>query len=479
MAAAAFGALLDRSVMQIEAAAADGRTFDRETVRSVSDAWDNNTFPLFCTALARTRWGRERRARTALAWTAALGVNRRAWMTEQLRTAGHRPETVLPTSVEDAVPARDYRGVVMPRLVPVTEEIAGGLAADYDLTGADVRTLQMERVGVDGLIGFLKVAAGRRYPTDTATDEPAGIELRLDDVTEVRFDSGDRTSAAISVGPGGVTIGIGTDGVVTAKNATVYCDDRYWHLSAAGLAVDRTTPPRDERPAGPEGVQRPERLEDAVLVAATVLRAAMGEIRSVRYTHMVGKVPIVMFCQAFAGAGSDILAAGGHWSAGHREAAFRRLVEEWADRADPVLRARFRHWLSRVGDHPQICKSTRSWLATLTPETISPSPSKEPASHRLSSQAELRLASYTAAHTRHGQQREASSVLNLALPPHAEATPDEPWKLRTLKIANTTRFRLHTTAFAGPHRTQSIIDQDVVRSFALPDEALTVRRADG
>ncbi|MEU4820723.1 hypothetical protein AB0H37_02515 [Actinomadura sp. NPDC023710] len=50
--------------------------------------------------------------------------------------------------------------------------------------------------------------------------------------------------------------------------------------------------------------------------------------------------------------------------------------------------------------------------------------------------------------------------------------------MRALKIGNTGRFRLQTTAFDGPQHPQTIIDQDVVRSFALLDEALTIRRTD-
>ncbi|MBC6461163.1 hypothetical protein [Actinomadura sp. HBU206391] len=53
-ATAALAALLDRSLVQIAAAAADARNFDRKTVHEVSDVWDNNTFPLFRVATART-----------------------------------------------------------------------------------------------------------------------------------------------------------------------------------------------------------------------------------------------------------------------------------------------------------------------------------------------------------------------------------------------------------------------------------------
>lgn len=474
-ASSALGALLDRSVVQIEAAAADGRTFDRETVRAVSDVWDNNTFPLFHVALARTRWGGERRARVALAWMAAFGAKRRAWMMEQMRAAGHRPEPLLPAPVEDGGPGRDYRGVVMPRPVALTGEAARSLAADYDLTGGDVRTLRVERAGVDRLVGFLGVEAGRRFSTGSAGVEPAILELWLDKVTEVRFDSADRSPVTLDALPEGIVIGIGADGVVRAKQATVYCDDSYWHLSAAGLTADRTTPPRGAEPARPVPVRRPEHLDGAALVAATVLRGAMWEIRSVRYPRQVGKVPITVFCQAFTGAGTDILAAGGHWSTNRREDAFRGLVERWIGRVDPALHDRFRHWLSRVGDASGIAESTRTWLATLAPETPPhPRSGTAPAGHRPLTQAALRLASYTAAHTRYGSAREASSTLNLALPPGPQEAADKPWRLRSLKIDNARRFHLHTRAFDGPGDLRLAQQQDKVNSISLHGDALTV-----
>ncbi|MES9603467.1 hypothetical protein [Actinomadura sp. NPDC000929] len=476
MAAAAFGALLDRSVARIEAVAADGRMFDREAVHWTSDVWDNNTFALFRVAVARARWRRERRARVALAWMADFGAERRAWMVQEAGSAGHRLEPLLPTRGPWAVPGRDYRGVVMPRSVPLTEDLAAGLAADYDLTGAQVRTFQVERAG-DRLVGFVEVVAGRRFPIGSDDAGPAELEMWLDDVTEARFDSADRSPVTVGAGPDGIVVGLGGDGVIRAKSGSVYCDDSYWHLSGAGLTADRRTPPLRGRPTWPDPLRRPERLDGAVLAAATLLRGVMWDIRTVRYAHRVGEVPIAPLCRAFAGAGTQILAAGRRRGARRREEAFRRLVEEWLDRAGPALHHRLWRWLRRAADEPHIGESTRSWLAALAPQEPRSSRQESRPGLEPPSQAELRLASYTAARTRYDQQREASTILNLAVPPHTEAARDEPWKLRTLKIGNTGRFRLHTTAFDGPHRPQTIIDQDVVSSFALPDDALTVRRA--
>ncbi|MEV4003179.1 hypothetical protein [Actinomadura sp. NPDC049753] len=476
VAAAAFGALLDRSVAQIEAVATDGRMFDREAVRWVSDVWDNNTFALFRVAVARTRWSRERRARVALAWMADFGAERRAWMVQQAGSAGHRLEPLLPAPGPETVPGRDYRGVMRPRRVPLTEDSAAELAADYDLAGAQVRTFQVERAG-DRLVGFVEAVAARRFPIGSDDAGPAELEMWLDDVTEARFDAGDRSPVTVCAGPDRIVVGLGGDGVIRAKSGSVYCDDSYWHLSGAGLTADRRTPPLGERPAWPDPLRRPERLDGAALAAATLLRGVMWDIRTVRYVHRVGVVPIAPLCRVLAGAGTQVLAAGRRGGARRREEAFRRLVEEWLDCAGPALHHRLWPWLGRVADGPHIGESTRSWLAALAPQRPRSSRPESAPGLEPPSEAELRLASYTAAHTRHGREREASSVLNLAVPLHPEAAPDEPWMLRTLKIGDTGRFRLHSSAFDGPHHPQTVIDQDVVHSFTLPDEALTVRRA--
>ncbi|MFD1535675.1 hypothetical protein [Nonomuraea guangzhouensis] len=109
VAASAFSALLDRSLVQMAEASADARTYDRQTIHMVSDVWDNNTFPLFRALAARTSWGRDRRARAALKWMAALGVERRTWMVEQSAIAGYDVESLLHAPVESDRHHRDYR----------------------------------------------------------------------------------------------------------------------------------------------------------------------------------------------------------------------------------------------------------------------------------------------------------------------------------------------------------------------------------
>ncbi|MBA9007959.1 hypothetical protein [Thermomonospora cellulosilytica] len=461
--------------MQIAEAAADARVFDRETVRTVADVWDNNTFPLFRVAVTGTRRGRERRARASLEWMAAAGAQRREWMVEQAAAAGYRLEPLLSPRREDAGHGRDYRGEVMPRPVPLTGEAVRYLEADYDLAGAEVRALQVERVRTR-LVGSVIVAAGRRFSTgaENGPGELAELHLWLEEVTEVRFDSRDVSPVAVSVEPGGIAVSIGSRGIVRAHTATVCCDDSYWHLSTAGREADRRTPPREGRTDNAHPVRDSRRLGGAALVAATVLREAMWEIRSVRYPEYAGQVPVSAFCRVFAGAGSAVLAAGGHLRASRREEAFRRLMEEWIDRADPLMKRWFAQRLRSAADRTRLSEGTRSWLEQLASHLDSlPQPDPKPGRRR-PTRAELRLASYTAAHDRYGSAKEASATVNLALPPAPGQAPDAPWHLRSLKIGGTGRFRLRTTAFHGPGDLHMVVDQGAVRSFTLYGNAFTV-----
>ncbi|GAA1108951.1 hypothetical protein [Nocardiopsis metallicus] len=82
----ALGSLLDGSVAQIAEAAES--PCDYPALRRNADVWDNNTLTLFRAAVAPTVRSREGRARAALAWMAALGPDRRAWMTERARERG-------------------------------------------------------------------------------------------------------------------------------------------------------------------------------------------------------------------------------------------------------------------------------------------------------------------------------------------------------------------------------------------------------
>ncbi|GGM55171.1 hypothetical protein GCM10011608_45040 [Micromonospora sonchi] len=124
-------ALLDRSVAQIGELAADGRYVDRQAIVRIADAWDNNTFPLFDTALTRPGWWRQRRARAALGRMADLSPDSRAWMIEQAAIAGYRLEPHLPPPVAPVVHYRDYQGLVQPDVVPLTASAIASVVRNY------------------------------------------------------------------------------------------------------------------------------------------------------------------------------------------------------------------------------------------------------------------------------------------------------------------------------------------------------------
>lgn len=405
MAASALGALLDRSLVQMAEASADARTYDRQTIHTVSDVWDNNTFPLFRALAARTSWGRDRRARVALEWMAALGVERRMWMVEQAAIAGYDLESLLPAPVETDRHQRDYRGVVRAPTVALTTEVAAGIGVDYDLATAEVRSLVLERIGTR-LAGTLAVAARRRYASERPADEVAELWLWLDEVTDAHFDSRDSSGITMGYGTGQVAIGMGKRGFLRAVRATVHPYDMAWHLSAAGRALDARTPtgPRPSSRTPPPRRQKPlddGPLDDGPLAAATILHQAMLEIRMVRYAHHAGEIPVRPLCRAFTGAGESILAASAHRRASRREEAFRQLVEDWVRKGGPGLAPWFAGRLRDLAS--KVCGTTREWVNSLMPPIERGSePVRGPISD-LPAEAELRLAKYVAAHTQIGR----------------------------------------------------------------------------
>jgi hypothetical protein len=312
--AALFAASLDRSIDRIGELAADGRSFDRLEVVRLADIWDNNTFPFLQVALTQRPWLRERRARVALDWMAAGRPERRAWMD----AAGGRK---LPAPGERRY-SRDYAGLVHASSAPLDP---AAVALDYDLAGAEVRTLRVERAGT-GLVGFADLAVSRRYPAPGAFGD-AVLRIRLEEVDAVQFDSADAVGAALARDRSGIEISLGERGRLRAARATVWFDDSAWHLSSTGRAADATTPLRN--PEGPEPL--PVAVHGPARDAGYVLRQAMLEIRSVRYAKLVGRVPVGETCDAFAGAGSRLLAASRRHGPG-RDRAFRSLIGEWQPR---------------------------------------------------------------------------------------------------------------------------------------------------
>jgi hypothetical protein len=289
-------------------AAADARTYERDTIHTISDVWDNNTFPLFRAMAARTSWGRERRARAALRWMADLGTERRTWMVEQSAIAGYALEPLLPPPAKGDHLVRDHRGDVMASVTPLTTDVAAGIGVDYELATAEVRSLMVERTGTR-LTASLVLAVRRRYASDRSTGERAELRLWVQDVADTRFDSRDASGITLGLETGEVAIGIGAQGVLRAARATVYPDDPTWHLSTAGRSLDARTPtgPRPSRRQSPP--RRRESLDDGPLLAATILHDAMLEIRTVRYAAHAGRIPVLPLCLVFAGAGEAIMAA--------------------------------------------------------------------------------------------------------------------------------------------------------------------------
>ncbi|MCW3814398.1 hypothetical protein ONA91_07995 [Micromonospora sp. DR5-3] len=419
-----FAALLDRSVARIGELAADGRCFDRQAVVEIADVWDNHTFPLVGAAVSRPAWLRERRARAALGWMAEPGPARRAWMVEQAAVAGHRLEPLLPPPAQRVVHYRDYQGVVRPGIVPLTATAVASVGEDYDLARAQVRGVRVERAGPE-LCGYVALAAPRGY--HAPGDHEAVVELFLSDVQAVEFDSGDRAGATLAADAAGVEVRVGAQGHLRAASATVWFDDRSWHLSHAGRAADPYTPRRPAAPRKPPRTQlRP--ACDGALDAAMVLHQAMLEIRSVRYAKLVGRVPLRELCEALAGAGDGVLTAAGQPPAA-RNNAFRRLAEKWIT-GSPSLAHRIADRFADV-----------HWARALVP-TSSPRPTVTD----LPAQAQLTLAAYTAAHTEFGAARDASAVVNLAV-----SQDDGTWGLRAIEFPRPAHLSLGTAALTAPN----------------------------
>jgi hypothetical protein len=163
----------------------------------------------------------------------------------------------------------------------VTRRSVQDLAVDYDLTTADVRHLEVERAG-SSLTAFLQLVVPRRYaPEEGSAEAPALLDLYLDRVTDVVFGLADTCGAILDPQADGISISLGDGGRLHAEDGEYRCDDRSWHLSAAGRRADSVTPPRTDRPGCLSRPPTGELGADAY-AAASLLRHVMWEIRSVR-----------------------------------------------------------------------------------------------------------------------------------------------------------------------------------------------------
>ncbi|WP_448315896.1 hypothetical protein [Streptomyces sp. CO7] len=426
----AYGAVLDGSLTQIREASRDARTFDRAAVHRAADVWDNNTYPLFRAAGARTARGRERRARTGLRWMSELGPERREWMVGLLGPGGER---LVPPVTAPVGPARDHLGLVRPEPVQLTAASCEELALDYLLPGAEVRLLRLEREG-DRLTALVRLAVPRRFTVDGADQAPpAQLTVSVEEVTEAHFDSSDVCGATPTAGADGVTIALGAGGTVSGGTATTWVDDPWWHLSRAGrraaekaIGVPVLVPRRGARPHG--------ELNGPALMAATVLWHAMIQMRRVRLARSVGDLHLREMCDAFDGAGAAVVAAGARRTSWSREAAFGRLLDTWIGRTGPVLHK----WLGWVLDQHGM-PGLPARHAACGPARTSPS-----------GPAALRLAQYTAPQERLGSERPAEALLHLAVPSGDDA--ETPWRMHVPEPFEPARFRLRTEAFRGTGR---------------------------
>ncbi|ARZ71956.1 hypothetical protein SMD11_6380 [Streptomyces albireticuli] len=454
------GALLERSLPRIADAVADARRFDRETVRALSGAWDGGTFRLFLAATAATPRERERRAAEALEMMAGRDVWCRAWAVEQAAALGYPLGERLPPA-EPSPSSPDGLG----RAAPVTYGTPAALAAGYDLRAAEVRDLRVERVGTR-LTGLLSLSVPRARRTGTAPPEAARLVVETRDLTEVRFDSDDLRGAALDAGPDGVAIGIGAHGMLRADAATLRVDDPYRHPPAAG-------PPADDRAAPRVSPEPEERLDGAARVAATLLHAAMLDIRAAHRGHGADQALVRDLCRAFAGAGDYVPAAGSHPAEGRRDFAFRGLTAYWIRRGGPALASWFTTRVREIADSPYAPEAARDEARKLA---LPPEPDRPPArapSAGPPTSAELRLAAYTAERTAGGVRRDASATFHLALPPHPRDAPDGPWRLRVMRNDGPAALRLRTEAFQGAARPHLTGGEGTSRGLTLHEGALS------
>ncbi|MFF1844501.1 hypothetical protein ACFVW9_22555 [Streptomyces sp. NPDC058217] len=177
------------------------------------------------------------------------------------------------------------------------------LAFDYDLSSATVHHLRVERAGTH-LTAFLQLAVVRTFATDeSASTQPALLQLALEDLTEVAFDFRDTQGAVLDPAADEIAISVGAGWQVPRhKRRVPPPDDRSWYLSAAGRRTDAATPPRTDQPSA---LPRPPvgKLGADAEAAAVLLHHSMLEIRSVRYAARADHVPVRGLCEAFAGAG--------------------------------------------------------------------------------------------------------------------------------------------------------------------------------
>ncbi|MDH6130496.1 hypothetical protein, partial [Kitasatospora sp. GP82] len=169
-----------------------------------------------------------------------------------------------------------------------------------------------------------------------------------------------------------------------------------------------------------------------------------------------------------------ILAAGAHRLPHRREAAFRRLIDTWARHSGPALADWFTMVLRETAHQPDFLASLRDQAQAHQAANTTQQPAPDPSAAPGPPEAELRLATYTSAHTRYGTHHNASALVHLAVPPHPESAEDTPWRLRAVQGANPAHFQLQTQAFQGTSHPRVTVDDNAARHFVLHDGALNI-----
>lgn len=390
------------------------------------------------------------------------------WMVEQSAIAGHRVDTqIQPPPVFFDKPYRDYQGLVCPAYSAWTPRTLTDLADDYDLEEATVRHVELERAG-NRLNGFLILGLVRSYDPDEGTlGSSPTLDVHLNGVTDVDVDTSTALGVRLDFTAHGVSLGLGPQGVLRARTASLRLDDPCWHLSGAGRRADTQIPPRQVR-SRVEHPPQQGKLEGSTQGAATFLLWAMRRIRSVRHPREVARVPVQAYCRALRGAGQDIVEAGALPSR-RREATFRSLMVTWLRRGGSALAPDWKLLLHHVPDAEELLQETRDDL--VEGGTVPPLPDSSEEVTDFPEKAELRMVSYTAEPTDTHSHRDVSAMVHLAVPVGEEGAP---WRLRVLTVTDSARLRARTEAFGGTRSVRIAKGRNGPEAFVVEDDALAI-----
>ncbi|WP_058043658.1 hypothetical protein [Streptomyces roseifaciens] len=134
-------------------------------------------------------------------------------------------------------------------------------------------------------------------------------------------------------------------------------------------------------------------------------------------------------------------------------------------RGGPALAGWFATVLPETAHQPEFLAGLRDQARAHPVADAPQQPAPDPPAVPGPPDADLRLATYTPAHTRYGTHHNASVLVHLAVPPHPESSHDLPWRLRAVQGASPTRFQLQTEAFQGAGRPRVTVDENAARGI--------------